>query len=131
MRKLALVAAAFGMLAFVGTARADRKTENTEKTDSSTTITGKAKTTKNHKIERADGSTMEQKVETTRPKPGERQAVDRPPDHKDQDQVKREEKTTLSGKKEMKTTRKTVAPDGTETESTTTTTGPDRDHDNK
>ena len=126
MRKLALVAAAFGMFAFGATGRADQKTESSEKTDTSTTLTGKTKTTKNRKVERADGSTMEEKVETTRPKQGDRDAVEKARHEDTADQVKTEEKTTLGGKRELKTTRKSVAPDGTETESTTTTTGPDR-----
>ena len=126
MRNFALVAAAFGMLAFTGVSRADQKTENSEKTDTSTTLTGKTKTTKTKKVERADGSTMEQKVETTRPKPGDRDAVEKARHEDTGDHVKTEEKTTLTGKKELKTTRKSVAPDGTETESTTTKTGPDR-----
>jgi hypothetical protein len=126
MRKLALVAAAFGTLAFVGVARADQKSETAEKSDTSTTLGGKVKTTKTKKVERADGSGMETKVETTRPKATDRDAVD-PPRREDSDAtVKSEEKTTLTGKKEHKTTRKLDAPDGTHTESTTTVTEPDR-----
>jgi len=125
MRKLALVVGAFGLLSFAGIARADhQKTENSEKTETSTTLGGKHKTTRDKKIERADGSSVETKSETTRPKASDRDAVDTDKRDDMDSNVKTESKTTLTGKR--KTTRSYDAPDGTHTETTTTTTDPDR-----
>jgi hypothetical protein len=132
MRKLALILSAFGFIAFAGLARADQKTENTEKTDTSTTLTGKQKTTKTKKIERADGTTTESKVETTRPKTdADKRDTTATPVRNDEakpevknNETKTEEKTTLTGKKQIKTTKKVDNADGSHTESTTTTTEP-------
>jgi hypothetical protein len=141
MRKLALVFGALGFIAFAGAARADQKTENTEKTDTSTTLTGKQKTTHTKKIERADGSAVETKTETTRPKSDVKREEIRRDDNSatavrhddnaavDRDtgaQVKTEEHTTLTGKKQMKTTKKVDNADGSHTETTTTTTEPNK-----
>ena len=125
MRNLALVLSTFGFIAFAGVARADHKTENTDKTDSSTTLTGKHKVTRDKKMERADGSSFETKVETTRPKNADKRDDDRalPARHDDGDngaEVKTHEHTTLTGKKETKSTRKVQHPDGSQTETTTT-----------
>lgn len=138
MRKLALAVGAFGLLSFAGVARADQKTENTEKTDTTTTLTGKQKTTHTKKIERADGSSIETKSETTRPK-NDRDAErrddratnvrhdDAVADHdNDRVKVKTEEHTTLTGKKQLKTTKQVDNPDGSHTETTTTKTEPNR-----
>jgi hypothetical protein len=138
MRKLALILSTFGFVAFAGMARADQKTENTEKTDTSTTLTGKQKTTHTKKVERADGSAVETKTETTRPKSDvKRDEVRRDDtmparheervdaDRRDNDtgaQVKTEEHTTLTGKKQVKTTKKIDNADGSHTETTTTRT---------
>jgi hypothetical protein len=149
MRKLALILSTFGFIAFAGMARADQKTENSDKTDTSTTLTGKQKTTRVKKVERADGSGVETKTETTRPKNDaakndaakndvrrddatpvrndERADVER----KDSDsgaQVKTEEHTTLGGKKQVKTTKKVDNADGSHTETTTTRTEAKPDH---
>jgi hypothetical protein len=137
MRNFALVLSAFGFIAFAGMARADQKTENTEKTDSTTTLTGKHKTTKTKKVERADGSSVETKTETVTPKTdADKRDVrdsDATPvrhdeavrsDGKADATVKSEEHTTLSGKKERKTTKKVDNADGSHTETTTTTTEP-------
>ncbi len=139
MRKLALTLSALGFIAFAGIAHADQKTENTEKTDSSTTLGGKHKTTRTRKIERADGSTVDQKVETTTPKDvDKRDDIDR---RDDTGNVRHDEKmgadekvehhTTLTGKKETKTTKKYQKPDGSEVESTTTVTEPKEKDTNK
>ena len=143
MRKLALILSTFGFVAFAGMARADQKTENTEKTDTSTTLTGKQKTTHTKKVERADGSSVETKTETTRPKSDvKRDEVRRDDtmpvrhdervdaDCRDNDtgaQVKTEEHTTLTGKKQVKTTKKMDNADGSHTETTTTRTEPKPD----
>ncbi|MCA1663096.1 MAG: hypothetical protein LC659_02275, partial [Myxococcales bacterium] len=62
MRNLALVFGAVGFITFAGMAHADQKTENTDKTDTSTTLTGKQKTTHVKRVERADGSGVETKT---------------------------------------------------------------------
>src|SRR6476620_10904537 len=138
MRKLALILSTFGFIAFAGMARADQKTENTEKTDTSTTLSGKQKTTHTKKIERADGSSVETKSETIRPKNevkrddampvrhDERVDADRKVDDTGT-QVKTEEHTTLTGKKQVKTTKKVDNADGSHTETTTTKTEPKPD----
>jgi hypothetical protein len=150
MRNLALVLGALGFITFAGVARADQKAENTEKSDTSTTLTGKKKTTHDKRIERADGSAIETKTETTRPKndvtrdeakrdEAKRDEVRRDDDsataarHDDRDvnhdngaEVKTTEHTTLSGKKQLKTTKKVDNADGSHTETTTTKTEPDR-----
>ena len=126
MRKLALTLSAFGLLAFAGVARADQKTENTEKTDSSTTLTGKHKTTHTKKVERADGSGVETTTETTRPKNEVRRDDDATAVRNDEDngkaEVKTSEHTTLTGKKQIKTVKKMHNADGSDTETTTTRT---------
>ena len=130
MRKLALVLSAFGLVAFAGVARADQKSENTEKTDSSTTLTGKHKVTHTKKVERADGSGVETKVETTSPKDADKRDDRAAParhDHGDNGaDVETTEHTTLTGKKQVKTTKKVDHPDGSQTETTTTRTEPKR-----
>jgi hypothetical protein len=146
MRKLALVFGALGFIAFAGVARADHKSENSEKTDTSTTLTGKQKTTHTKRVERADGSAVETKTETTRPKndvkrdEAKRDDVRRDDnsatvvrhddraaaDHDNGAEVKTSEHTTLSGKKQLKTTKKVDNADGSHTETTTTKTEPDR-----
>ena len=141
MRKLALVFSALGFIAFAGVARADQKTENTDKTDTSTTLTGKKKTTHTKRVERADGSAVETKTETTRPKnevrhdsdatvvrhdDGTVRHDDGTVDHNNGAEVKTTEHTTLSGKKQIKTTKKMDNADGSHTETTTTKTEPDR-----
>ena len=135
MRTLALALSTFGFIAFAGMARADQKTENTEKTDSSTTLTGKKKTTHVKKVERADGSSIETKSETTRPKDAVKRDDDvTPARHEDADsneQVKTEEHTTLGGKKQVKTIKKVDNADGSHTETTTTRTEPKPEERNK
>ena len=130
MKTLALALSAFGLVALGGVARADQKTQNTEKTDSSTTLGGKHKITRDKKVERADGSSMETRVETTTPKDADKRDADRATArHEDGDNgvnVKTSEHTTLTGKKQMKTTRKVEHPDGSETDTTTTRTEPKR-----
>ena len=147
MRNLALVLSAFGFIAFAGMARADQKTENSDKTDTSTTLSGKHKTTRTKRVERADGSSVETKTETTRPKDADKRddnsatavrhdddtAVRHDNARRDDNvrddngaEVKTSEHTTLTGKKEMKTTKKVKNPDGSETETTTTKTEPKR-----
>jgi hypothetical protein len=140
MRNLALVLSAFGFIAFAGMARADQKTENTEKTDTSTTLSGKHKVTHTKRMERADGSSVETKTETTRPKDADKRYDDtadvrhddarrddvRRNDNDNGAEVKTTEHTTLTGKKEMKTTKKVNHPDGSETETTTTKVEPKR-----
>jgi hypothetical protein len=141
MRKLALILSTFGFIAFAGMARADQKTENTEKTDTTTTLGGKHKTTKTKKVERADGSSVETKTETVTPKTDadKRDTTARDntatpvrhdeavrADGKTDATVKSEEHTTLTGKKEHKTTKKVENADGSHTETTTTTTEPKR-----
>ena len=139
MRKLALVFGALGFIAFAGVARADQKTENTEKTDTSTTLSGKQKTKHVKRVERADGSTVETTTETTRPKNDVKRdevrhddnsatAVrhDDRADHDNGAEVKTTEHTTLTGKKQYKTTKKVDNADGSHTETTTTKTEPDR-----
>jgi len=146
MRKLALVFGALGFIAFAGVARADQKTENTEKTDTSTTLSGKQKTTHTKRVERADGSAVETKTETTRPKndvkrdEAKRDDIRRDDnsatavrhderadaDHDNGAEVKTSEHTTLTGKKQFKTTKKVDNADGSHTETTTTKTEPDR-----
>lgn len=140
MRNLALVLSAFGFIAFAGIAHADQKSENTEKTDTSTTLSGKHKTTHTKKSERADGSSVETKTVTTSPKDVDkrdemntRDEADKRDDsmrarHDENNdngvESKTTEHTTLTGKKEMKTTKKVQHPDGSETETTTTRTEP-------
>jgi hypothetical protein len=151
MRNLALVFGALGFITFAGVARADQKSENTEKTDTSTTLTGKQKTTHVKRIERADGSAVETKTETTRPKndvkrdeakrdEAKRDEVRRDDNsatevrhddradvnHDNGAEVKTTEHTTLTGKKQLKTTKKVDNADGSHTETTTTKTEPDR-----
>ncbi len=154
MRKLALIMSTFGFIAFAGLARADQKTENSEKVESGTTLGGKHKTTRTKTVERADGSSVESKTETTRPKTEERrdladrrdvekrdmQKRDIDESKRDIDENKRdvdtrrdngvEEKTehhtTLTGKKQTKTIKKMDNADGSHTETTTTTTEPDK-----
>jgi len=141
MRNLALVLSAFGFIAFAGMARADQKTENTDKTDTSTTLSGKHKTTRTKRVERADGSSVETKTETTRPKDADKRddngatavrhdddTAVRHDNARDDNgaEVKTSEHTTLTGKKEMKTTKKVKNPDGSETETTTTKVAPKR-----
>lgn len=131
MRKLALTLSALGLLAFSGAARADQKTENSEKTDSTTTLTGKHKTTRTKSIERADGSGVETKVETTTPKEADKRDNDAEPARRDDQKSdvteKTERHTTLGGKQQVKTTKKMEKADGTQAETTTTTTEPDHD----
>lgn len=158
MRKLALIMSTFGFIAFAGMARADQKTESTDKTESGTTLGGKHKTTRKKTVERADGSSTETKVETTRPKADDRNDVAdrRDTDKRDvrsdddkrdvrnvrDDDTKRdverhdngleqktEHHTTLTGKKQTKTTKKVDNADGSQTETTTTTT--EGKHENK
>ncbi len=130
MRKLALVLSAFGFIAFAGVARADQKSENTDKTDTSTTMTGKRKTTHTKKIERADGSGVETTTETTMPKSADKRddrdatAVRRDENKDHGAETKTEEHTTLGGKKQLKTTKKVDNGDGSQTETTTTKTEP-------
>ena len=131
MRTLTLALAAFGLVALGGVARADHKIENSDTTDTSTTLSGKHKVTRDKKMERADGSSVETKVETTRPKNLDKRDEDRATArHEDSDNngvdVKTSEHTTLTGKKQMKTTKKVENPDGTQTETTTTRTEPKR-----
>ncbi len=132
MRNLALVLSAFGFIAFAGVARADQKTESTQKTDTSTTLSGKHKKTHVQKTERADGSSVETKTETTMPKDTDKrddEAVRARHDDNNAEtgaDTKTTEHTTLSGKKEMKTTKKVDNPDGSHTETTTTKTEPKR-----
>jgi hypothetical protein len=141
MRKLALVFTAFGFIAFAGVAHADdQKTENTQKSDTSTTLTGKRKVTHSKKMVAPDGTTTETKSETTMPKNEDKRMDDRaerrdsdtmPARHEDnngQDQVqeKTEHHTTLTGKKQLKTTKKLDRADGTSTETTTTRTEGDK-----
>ena len=151
MRKLALVLGALGFISFAGIARADHNsTENTDKTDTSTTLTGKQKTTHTKRVERADGSAVETKTETTRPKndvkrdDAKRADVRRDEvrrdenaatpvrhddhatvDHDNGAEVKTTEHTTLTGKKQLKTTKKVDNADGSHTETTTTKTEAD------
>ncbi len=147
MRKLALIMASFGFIAFAGMARADQKSENTEKTESGTTLGGKHKTTKTRTVEHADGSSTETKVETTRPKENKKDVADRRDvrddnkrdvrtddnrDVRDADkrdvrtdngvEEKTEHHTTLTGKKQTKSVKKVDNADGSHTETTTTTT---------
>ena len=119
MRKLALALGMFGFIAFAGVAHADQKTENSDKTDTSTTLTGKHKSTHVKKVERADGSGIETKTETTRPKNevkrDETNRDEATPARDDGDanaKVKTEEHTTLTGKKQIKTTKKMEGADG-------------------
>jgi|KBSMisStaDraftv2_1062788.scaffolds.fasta_scaffold1089720_1 hypothetical protein len=124
MRKLALALSTFGFIAFAGIAHADQKTENSDKTDTSTTLTGKKKTTHVKKVERADGSGIETKTETTMPK-NEVKRDEATPVRNDDDanaQVETKEHTTLTGKKQVKTTKKMDNADGSHTETTTTRT---------
>jgi hypothetical protein len=139
MQKIALVMAAFGFVAFAGVARAD-KAESSDKTDQSTTLTGKHKTTHTKKIDRADGSSLETKSVTTVPKNDDDRATtdkradradrrDDRADKRDADHgadVKTTDHTTLSGKREIKTTKKLDNADGSQTETTTTKTEPKR-----
>lgn len=137
MRKIALILSAFGFVAFAGAARADQKTEHSEKTETSTTLTGKQKTTKTKKIERADGSTTEVKTETVTPKTDKREVVEKragdrpvvtekrevtPVRHDSEASEKTEQHTTLTGKKQTKSTKKIENADGSRVETTTTTT---------
>ena len=93
--------------------------------------------TKTKKVERADGSSVETKTETVTPKTdADKRDVrdsDATPvrhdeavrsDGKADATVKSEEHTTLTGKKEHKTTKKVDNADGSHTETTTTTTEP-------
>jgi hypothetical protein len=121
MRKLALTLSALGLLAFTGVARADQKTENSDKTDSTTTLGGKHKTTRIKKVVRSDGSSFENKVETTTPKDADKRDIN---EGKDEMNEKTEHRSTLTGKEETTTTKKVEKPDGTQIESTTTTTEP-------
>jgi hypothetical protein len=128
MRKLALALSTFGFIAFAGIAHADQKTENSDKTDTSTTLTGKKKTTHVKKIERADGSGIETKTETTIPKNDVKRDENRDEampvrnDDNGKAQVETKEHTTLTGKKQIKTTKKMDNADGSHTETTTTRT---------
>jgi hypothetical protein len=139
MRKLALALGTFGFIAFAGMAHADQKTENLDKSDTSTTLTGKRKTTHVKKVERADGSSMETRSETIRPKNevkrDEMNRDEATPVRDDGDanaKVKTEEHTTLTGKKQIKTTKDVKNADGSETETTTTRTMPKpENHDTK
>jgi hypothetical protein len=127
MRKLALVLSAFGFIAYSGIAHADDKAETGEKTDVSTTLTGKKKITKTKKTVNADGSTTEMKSETTLPKRDDDGNVRRDDNSGNSEfSEKSEHKTTLGGKKQTKTTRKVEGADGRESESTRTTTSPDK-----
>jgi hypothetical protein len=130
MRKLALTLSALGFVAFAGIANADQKTENIEKTDTGTTITGKHKATRTHKMENADGSGVETKTETVTPKNVDR-ADDRDTravrdDGNAQVTEKTEHHTTITGKKQVKSTKKVENADGSQTETTTTRTEPDK-----
>lgn len=132
MRNLALVLSAFGFIAFAGVAHAD-KTENSDKTDTSTTLTGKHKTTHVKKSERADGSSVETRTVTTTPKDADKRDDEavraRHDDNMNSDngaETKTTEHTTLTGKKETKSTRKVEHPDGSQTETTTTKVEPKR-----
>jgi hypothetical protein len=121
MRKLALTLSAFGFIAFAGLAHADDKTnENTEKTESSKTLTGKRKITHEKKVTGADGTTTEMNSETTLPKQDDNAAADRSGSSSASE--KTEQKTTLGGKRQLKTSKKVDNADGTSSESTRTTT---------
>jgi hypothetical protein len=126
MRKLALVLSAFGFIAYSGIAHADDKAENTEKTDVSHTLTGKKKITKTKKSVSPDGTTTEMKSETTLPKSDE-QGVRRDDNNSGSNEAneKVESKTTLGGKRQIKSTKEFKGADGRESESTRTTTSPD------
>jgi len=128
MRKLALIASALGLIAFSGIARADEKAEKSEKVETGTTLGGKPKTVKTKKIESSDGTVTESKTETVLPKSDERRDdSSAAPARRDDSNMnsdmseKVEHKTTLTGKKQTKSTKKIHNPDGSETESTTTT----------
>jgi hypothetical protein len=130
MRKLALVLSAFGFIAYSGIAHADdtNKAENAEKTDVSTTLSGKKKVTKTKKVMNADGSTTEVKSETTLPKRNDDGTARRDDANRDTElDQKTEHKTTLGGKKQIKSTKKVQGSDGSETDTTRTTTMPDND----
>lgn len=134
MRKMALTLGALGFIAFAGLANADEKstsTENSVKTESGTTISGKHKNVKTKKMVNADGTTTETKSETIAPKSDKRDVETRDngvaparSDDKSNVDEKTEEHTTLTGKKQMKSTKKAERSDGTTTETTTTTTEP-------
>ena len=135
MRKIALATAALGFIALAGIASADEKvsTENSVKSESGTTITGKHKNIRTKKVVNADGTTTETKSETIAPKNEKRDMETRDngvantrgdDENKAQVNEKTEEHTTLTGKKQMKSTKKVERPDGTTTETTTTTTEP-------
>jgi cytoskeletal protein RodZ len=133
MRKLALMFGALGFIAFTGLANADEKTtENSVKTESSTTIGGKHKTVKTKKVVAADGTTTESKTEVVTPKTEKSEKpVDSAKPVRNDDKTrtsevseKTEDKTTLTGKHQIKTTKKVEKPDGTTVESTTTKTEP-------
>jgi hypothetical protein len=134
MRKLALMFGALGFIAFSGLGNADEKTvktEDTVKTESGTTIGGKHKVVKTRKTVAADGTTTDSKTEVVTPKSEKRDvdnnAVKPVRDDKNVNSEvseKTEEHTTLTGKKQIKSTKKVEKPDGTQVESTTTTTMP-------
>ncbi len=132
MRKLALVLSAFGFIAYSGIAHADDKAENTEKSDVSHTLTGKKKISKSKKSVSPDGTTTEMKSETTLPK-SEEQGVRRDEQGVRRDDTtgsseaseKVESKTTLGGKRQIKSTKEFKGADGRESESTRTTTSPE------
>jgi hypothetical protein len=131
MRKLALVLSAFGFIAYAGIAHADdvNKSENIDKSDVSTTMTGKKKVTKHKKMMNADGSSTEVKSETTLPKRNDDGTVRDSDDNNGTTELneKTEHKTTLGGKKQIKSTKKFEGADGRESETTRTTTLPDTD----
>jgi hypothetical protein len=125
MKKLALILSAFGLVVFAGVSRADDvKSENSSKTETGTTISGKKKVTKTEKVTTPDGTTTETKSETVMPKTEEHKDVAEKRDTDEGATVKTEHHTTLTGKKETKKTKKVENADGSETTTTKTVTEP-------
>lgn len=123
MKKLALILSALGLVAFAGVSRADDvKSENSVKTETGTTLTGKKRVTKTEKVINPDGTTTETRSETVMPKKEERKDIAEKRTSDEGATVKTEHHTTLTGKKETKKTKKVENADGSETTTTTKTT---------
>ena len=127
MRTFATILSVFGFIAFAGLAHADEKTEKSVKTESGTTISGQKKTTKTEKVKSADGSSTETKTEVVAPKhddaakPGEAKREEIKPAGTAAVTEKTETGTTLTGNKKTTKTKKVENPDGSKTETKTTT----------